>query len=140
MKKILMICDIMYNLFTSDGVHYIPEGGLLKVNNSDGKYYTFRTQINYNQVLSEKHAIEAIAGFEYREAKDRTIVSMLFGYDDQSQTNTTHLLDFDAIRNLTSTDLGTNYSPLEVSDLINYGTTETLHRFYSLYFNANYTI
>lgn len=129
----------LYNLFTSDGVHYIPEGGLLKVNNSDGKYYTFRTQINYNQVLSEKHAIEAIAGFEYREAKDRTIVSMLFGYDDQSQTNTTHLLDFDAIRNLTSTDLGTNYSPLEVSDLINYGTTETLHRFYSLYFNANYT-
>lgn len=129
----------LYNLFTSGGVHYIPEGGLLKINTSDGKYYTFRTQANYNQVLAEKHAIEAIAGFEYREAKDRTTASMLFGYDDQSQTNTTHLLDFDAIRNLSSTDLGTDYSPYEVTDLINYGTTETLHRFYSLYFNANYT-
>lgn len=129
----------LYNLFTSEGVHYIPDGGMLGVNTDNGNYYTFRTQASYSQALREKHVLEAVAGFEYRETKGRSTNSMLFGYDDQTQTNVTAMMNFDVIRNLKSTDLGANYTSGFNPAKDGYPTTETLHRFYSLYFNGNYT-
>lgn len=128
----------LYNLFTSSGVHYIPEGGMLKIGTSEGKYYTFRAQATFDRVFKDKHAVEAVAGFEYRDALERTTFSTLYGYDDQSQTNTTHLVNFDDLQSLNSSDLGTNYPPTG-SDPTEFTTSETLHRFYSLYFNGNYT-
>lgn len=134
----------LYNLFTSEGVHYIPEGGMLNLNTENGAYYTFRTQGNYTQTFSGKHDVEAFAGFEYRQTRMRTTSSLLLGYDDQTQTNLTSMLNFDAIRLLESSDLGTDYSPAGSSPVNSYmgggfNTSETLHRFYSLYFTGNYT-
>ena len=128
----------LYNLYTSGGTHYVPEGGLLQVSTTEGKYFTFRTQATFNRTFADKHAVEALAGFEFRESRDRTTASMLYGYDDQTQTNLNHLLNFDAIQNQSSTDLGVNYSAYG-SAPTNFATTDVLHRFYSLYFNGNYT-
>ncbi len=134
----------LYNLFTSKGVHYIPEGGMLNIATEKGAYYTFRTQGNYTQTFGGKHDVEAFAGFEYRQTKMRKTSSLLLGYDDQTQTNLTSMLNFDAIRLLTESDLGDDYSPYGSSPVGEYAgggfnTSETLHRFYSLYFTGNYT-
>ena len=134
----------LYNLFTSKGVHYIPEGGMLNIATEKGAYYTFRAQGNYTQTFGGKHDVEAFAGFEYRQTKMRTTSSLLLGYDDQTQTNLTSMLNFDAIRLLTQSDLGDDYSPVGSSPVNSYmsggfNTSETLHRFYSLYFTGNYT-
>lgn len=130
----------LYNLFTSEGTHYIPEGGMLKSNNQNGDYYTFRTQASYSKTFAEKHAVEAIAGFEYRQARTRYTNNLLLGYDDQTQTNMNHLINFDDLQYVQSSDLGMGYSPLGSAPTeSDFATSETLHRFYSLYATAGYT-
>lgn len=134
----------LYNLFTSGGEHYIPDGGMLNIDTENGGYYTFRTQANYTPVFGGKHALEVNAGFEYRESKVRSTSSLILGYDDQTQINTNHMIDFEKLHTLSFTDLGKDYSPLgsnpaEKADNGNaYYTSETLHRFYSYYFTGNY--
>lgn len=130
----------MYNLFTSDGTHYIPDGGMLKSNNQNGDYYTFRTQASYGKTFAEKHAVEAIAGFEYRQARTRYTNNLLLGYDDQTQTNMNHLVNFNDLQYVQSSDLGMGYSPIGFAPTENdFSTSETLHRFYSIYATAGYT-
>ena len=130
----------LYNLFTSGGTHYIPEGGMLQTQNERGAYYTFRAQANYNKTFRDKHDVEALLGFEYRDTHTRSKASTLYGYDEQTQTNTTHLVNFDALQYLTTTDLGENYSPSGSAPTEdNYRTTDVLHRYYSIYFTGNYT-
>lgn len=130
----------LYNLFTSGGTHYIPEGGILRNQNERGAYYTFRAQANYNKTFADKHEVEALAGFEYRDTSTRSKASMLFGYDDQTQTNTMHLINFDELQNLYSSDLGSNYSPMGSGPTEDdFRTTDVLHRYYSIYFTGNYT-
>ena len=133
----------LYNLFTVDGVHNIPDGGMLDVRTENGGYYTFRTQADYASTFAEKHAIEASAGFEFRETKTRATSSMLFGYDDQTQVNANNMMNFEKLLELNKSgvsDLGENYSAMgsfPASDA--FRTSEILHRFYSLYFTGNYT-
>ena len=127
----------LYNLYTSGGTHYIPEGGLMQISTTEGKYFTFRAQGSFSRTFADDHAVEAIAGFEFRESKDRTTSSLFYGYDEQTQTNLNHMMNFDAIQNLSASDLGENYAPS--GTITESTTTDVLHRFYSLYFNANYT-
>lgn len=96
----------LYNLFTSGGVHYIPDGGMLNIDTENGAYYTFRTQANYGQEFNEKHAVEAAAGFEYRETKTRSTHTLLLGYDDQTQSNLTNMVNLKDLRDLQDSDLG----------------------------------
>ena len=127
-----------YNMYTSDGIHYIPEGGMLDSNNEKGDYYTFRTQANYTKTFKEKHEIDAIAGFEYRQTHTTTGNNILLGYDNQTQTNMNHLINFNDLTNLQSTDLGINYVPYGAPKEEDFATSDVLHRFYSLYFNGSY--
>ena len=130
----------LYNLATSDGVHHLPEGGMLSTNNQNGDYYTFRVQGNYARTFAEKHAVEAIVGFEYRQTHNRYAKNVLLGYDDQTQTNMNHLINFYDLNQLQSSDLGTSYSPAgALPSEEDFKTQDVLHRFYSLYANANYT-
>ena len=69
----------LYNLFTSGGTHYIPEGGMLQTQNERGAYYTFRAQANYNKTFRDKHDVEALLGFEYRDTHTRSKASTLYG-------------------------------------------------------------
>lgn len=130
----------VYNLFTSGGKHYMPEGGLMDQSNNEGNYYTVRGQASYNKVFAEKHAVSAIAGYEYRETYSRSMQSRLYGYDEQTLSNNTGLVNFKDLTTLKSTDLGKNYSPEYVfiaSEVAN--ATHVKHRYESIYGTANYT-
>ena len=129
-----------YNLFTSGGVHYLPEGGMLDQSTTEGNYYTFRAQATFDKTFAEKHSVSAIAGFEYRQAFTRGVRSRLYGYDDQTLTNNTGLIDFSTLNNLKSSDLGPLYSPQYafIASLVA-DVDEVKHRYESYYFTANYT-
>lgn len=60
-----------YNLFTSNGKHLLPEGGVMNEMNYERNYYTFRLQANYDKTFLDKHEINAVAGYEYRYTRDR---------------------------------------------------------------------
>ncbi len=128
-----------YNYFTSQGVHYFPEGGLLNLKTTEGTFYTFRLQANYEKTFVEKHAVELAAGLEYRQTLTRSTSSDLMGYDDRTQTNCNTTVNFDLMRNLQSSDLGDLYRPNGAQFDGDFYTKEILHRFHSFYFTGNYT-
>lgn len=130
----------LYNLFTSDGVHYMPDGGTLETESNEGNYLTFRMQTTYDKVFAEKHAISAIAGYEYRQTYNRSTTNMMYGYDEQTLTNNTGSMNFSKLLTLKSSDLGSLYSPAYMfisSDVAS--STHTKHRYKSYYATANYT-
>lgn len=129
----------LYNLYTYKKKHYMPDGGILDTNTSEEAYYTFRSQANYEKVFAERHAIDAILGFEYRETKTRSNSSELLGYDDQTQTNTTSLTNLYDAYKLEHCDINSVISPVGYRIGNNFTTNDILHRFYSIYFTANYT-
>lgn len=128
----------LYNLYSYKQKHYLPDGGLFNTDTSEGGYYTFRTQANFDKIFAEKHAVEAIFGFEYRQTQNRSNTGQLVGYDDQTQTNTTSLTNFFDAYKLEHCDINDVLSPVGYR-LGNYSSSDVLHRFYSLYFTANYT-
>lgn len=130
----------LYNLFTKDGKHYIPDGSRLDHSSSEGNYYTFRMQATYDKIFAQKHAVSAIAGFEFRQTYSRTSQSQVYGYDDQTLTNTSGQVNYAILKTLKSTDLGSIYTSSSVfnsNDVA--GITEGKHRYESYYFTANYT-
>ena len=130
----------IYNLFTSGGKHYMPEGGTLDTKSSEGNYLTFRSQATYDKVFAEKHAVSAILGYEYRQTYGRSVRSCLYGYDEQTLTNNTGLTNFADLLTLKASDLGSIYSPAYMfisSDVA--GSTHSKHRYKSYYATANYT-
>ncbi len=129
----------LYNLYTSGGKHYIPEGGMLKTKHQTGDYYTFRIQADYAKTFKQKHAVEALAGFEYRQVHDKYANDLLLGYDDRTQTNMNNIINFNDLIYLTQTDLGDNYAPTGATSSDDFKTSDVLHRFYSVYFNGDYT-
>ncbi len=132
----------LYNLYTDiDGTHHIPDGGQLQTATSEGAYYTFRAQTDYSREFQEKHRIEALAGFEFRQSQFKSMSSMLLGYDEQSQTNNMGTTNLGNLKDLegASSALGASYSMVGAPSGDNYTSSDVLHRFYSLYFNGNYT-
>jgi len=131
----------IYNLFTYKGIHSLSDGGLLKVNNSDGGYYTFRAQTEYLKTFANKHVVNFLAGMEYRQTHATTTGTTLIGYDDQTQTNTMNNTDLHTLSQTYYTDLGTNfnYKPFSATNkMYNFNSSDVLHRFYSYYFNGGY--
>lgn len=130
----------IYNLFTSGGVHYMPEGGQLNVTSGEQNYFTFRTQAAYDKTFAGKHELNAVAGYEYRQTYSRNTQNRLYGYDEQTLTSATGLINFKDLINLQTTDLGTNYTPQDVfssSDVADIGCVR--HRYLSYYATADYT-
>ena len=143
---------VIRNAFTtsSRGVitHLTPEtGGVKRFNNTDGRYWTARGQVNYMKTFG-KHAINALAGIEFRETKTWGNNSILLGYDDQLQTHMTDKLDFATMYN-------TQYNSYMYESQRGYPTrqfafnpyiasgmdivTERKHRYGSGYANFTYT-
>lgn len=120
--------------------HYIPSGGQLNTTTEEGAYYTFRLQTDYNKVFGGKHEVNAAAGFEYRQSKYKTNSNLLLGYDDQTQTNNQGLVNFGELTQIQGQQsaLGTDYYMYGAPEADEFNTTETLHRFYSLYFTGSY--
>lgn len=132
----------LYNLYTNDsGVHMLPDGGMLKSRNAEGAYYTFRTQTDYSHEFAEKHNVEALLGFEYRQTHYKSNGYTFIGYDDISQTNNMGTSNLGLLKDYDGTisALGNNYSAYGAPDGNDYLSSDVLHRFYSIYFNGSYT-
>lgn len=121
--------------------HNLPDGGQLRTNTSEGAYYTFRAQTGYEHTFAEKHAVEALAGFEFRQSRTRTDSNILLGYEDQTQTNRNALVNYAELKNLefAPSALGEHYTMFGAPDSDSFTTSDVLHRFYSLYFTGSYT-
>ncbi|MCC8113266.1 MAG: SusC/RagA family TonB-linked outer membrane protein [Bacteroidales bacterium] len=139
-KDSYFIRDI-YDLYTytSSGsvVHAVPEGGICQTKTVEGAYYTFRAQTNYNRTFFDKHEIDALAGFEYRQTHRQGENNTLYGYDQKTLTNSNILTDWYTIYNASKVSvLGSDYTVTGAP--IAFGTSDTLHRYYSYYFTGNY--
>ncbi|MBR5350232.1 MAG: SusC/RagA family TonB-linked outer membrane protein [Prevotella sp.] len=126
---------------TSIITHYIPEGGKLVTTNNEGAHYTFRAQTAYSHEFAGKHAVEALAGFEFRESHTKSYGNILLGYDEQTQSNRSNMVNYGLIKemDLKPSVLGVNYAMSGAVDNSTFSTSDVLHRFYSLYFTGNYT-
>lgn len=135
----------LYNIYTgktADGItHNFPDGGMLKTRTGEGAHYTFRAQSAYEHTFAERHAINVLAGFEFRETQTKTAQNLLVGYDDETQTNLNGMVNFglwDGLKKGASV-IGSSYTMIGAPTSRDFYTTDMLHRFYSIYFNANYT-
>lgn len=61
-----------------------PKGSLLRTQNSVMKNLTVRGQVNYEQQFGSSHSINVIAGGEIRDIVNRSALSALAGYDEQT--------------------------------------------------------
>ena len=92
----------MYNAYTNVDAfgnvsHLTPaSGGIRAAQNTDGKYWTARGQLNYANTFG-KHEIVALAGMEFRETLYAGTSSLMLGYDDQLQNASTQTIDFATI-------------------------------------------
>ena len=149
----------LYNLYTTEGYsmeedwdtgemiatrtvkHNIPDGGKLDTRTSEGSFYTFRLQTDYQKVFASKHTVEGAAGFEFREIHTKTNGNLLMGYDDQTQSNSNNLINYGELKDIQGqgSALGPNYTLYGAPTGDDFTTTDELHRFYSLYFTGGYT-
>ena len=99
----------IYNAYTivsptGDVSHLTPaSGGFRAAQNTDGRYWTARGQLNYAGTFG-KHEIVALAGLEFRETLHAGTSSLMLGYDDQLQNSSTQTIDFATLSQ-------TRYSP-----------------------------
>jgi len=137
---------MMYNSYTAldkptgTVTHHIPDGGMLNTVTSDGAYYTFRAQTSYDNTFADKHEINAVAGFEFREQRTKTYGNVLLGYDDQTQTNSNSMVNWGVLKDVegTASAMGSDYAMVGAPDSDSFTTSDILHRFYSIYFTGNY--
>lgn len=139
-----------YATLGSDGkvTYQTPEtGGMLRTTNTDGEYWTARTQANFNKNFG-KHAISAIAGLEFRDTKYNGTKSLALGYDEQLQNSSTHTVDFGTLSQIQYSDyyMSTGYgfpsNQFAFSPYLEDGmgvVVEQHHRYASGYFNLTYT-
>lgn len=136
----------MYNMYTildkvtGKPVHYLPNGGMLATTTSEGAFYTFRAQTQYDHLIADKHDLQVAGGFEFREQKENTYANVLLGYDDQTQTNSNYMINWENLKNLagSASIFGPDYPMYGAPDGGSFSTSDILHRFYSLYATANY--
>ena len=115
--------------------HAVPDGDLLQTANTSSQFYTFRAQTQYAHEFG-KHAVDVLAGFEYRQTHTKTDENLLYGFDKQTQTNQNLQTDWAFLQNPTTGVLGSDYTPNGA--LTDFDTSDVLHRYYSYYFTANY--
>ena len=136
----------LYNLYTAydkasaSVKHYIPDEGMLKATTSEGAYYTFRAQTNYDNNFGGKHDINAVVGFEFRQQNTKTYGNVLLGYDDTTQTNSNSMVNWGVLKDIegSGSALGSDSYMYGAPTNDSFTTGDILHRFYSVYFTGNY--
>lgn len=116
--------------------HNIPYGDILQTSTVQSQFYTFRAQTHYERTFLDRHNIDLLAGLEYRQTHTTNDNNLLYGYDHDTQTNLNLLTGWNFINNPTTGVMGTNYPVYGAPS--SFDTSDTLHRFFSYYFTANY--
>lgn len=108
----------------------VPPGGIFKTGNSDFTTQTYRAQLNYNKIWSQKHEITAIAGAEARKYFTRSnLQKFLYGYNENTRTS----INVDTKKEDYIQYFG------DIGQLPDEGTiNDNSNRFTSLYANASY--
>lgn len=123
--------------------YMIPEtGGRLVNDNRKGDYWTTRGQLNYSKVFAQKHAVDLLAGMEFRQTRSRGTRGLLMGYDDQLQTQNTANMNLVELRAWQSNPYYYDMNTVSFFGLIESGMgliPEEWHRFASGYGNMTYT-
>ena len=115
--------------------HAIPEGGLLSTSHTLNRFYTFRAQTHYAHEFG-RHAIDALAGLEYRQTHTTTDNDLRYGYSYDTQTNLNVMTDWAFLNKPTTGVLGADYPVYGAPT--SFATTDVLHRYFSWYFTGNY--
>lgn len=118
-------------------------GGKLATTNTKGDYWTARGQAEYQRSFG-KHAIDAIAGTEFRQTRVKGTAGLLLGYDEQLQSQNTTAVSFPALyayKATTAFKPGFNTAGVYNTYFSNaIGVIpDVVHRFNSNYANATYT-
>lgn len=117
--------------------HHVPDGGMLQTYENKGSYYTFRVQTNYNNTFLDRHEVNALVGFEYRDVHSHYSQNTRVGYDPQTLTNQIVKTDWDFINGWGNASiLGPEYMANGIYGT--FGDGDTLHRYLSYYMTANY--
>ncbi len=114
----------------SGNINYIvPLGGIQSVFNSTLESQNIRGQLSFDKTFN-KHAVNAIAGTEIRQAHNTGNGSSFYGYDD----NTLIYSNIDYV-NAYPTYINGSYATIPNIS----GLTDGLNRYVSLYMNGSYT-
>lgn len=120
----------------------LPAGGRLATSNVKSPSYTARAQANYDKEIG-KHSISVIAGTEFRQTRSYGTKGVLFGYDEQLQTQATAAIDYNTLSSYSTVFWNSGVWPsfMEYQMYINgFGlSTDTRHRYASGYTNFTYT-
>lgn len=126
--------------------YLIPEsGGRLTTEDTRGDYWTARGQLNFRRIFADKHTVDFLGGFEFRETRNRGTKGLLLGYDDLLQSQATTNVNFKELHDLQST---TFFCPGYPASQWGYEShiepflglvPEQHHRYASGYMNATYT-
>ena len=126
--------------------YLVPQtGGMLTTGNTDSDSWTWRGQTNYDKAFG-RHAVNAVAGLEFRETKSRGINGLLLGYDEQMEVSSTATVDFNTLNNteyapyLYGGQYESRYMAYEAYiEKAMSPVAEQRHRYASGYFNLTYT-
>lgn len=109
----------------------LPSGSIMNLSNSLKESFNFRNQINFNRIIADKHAINAIAGLEISQMKSNdTNYAPTYGYDPDHLTVGIFPNGTKNLKNWTGNDLAIDY--------INKFSYH-LDRYFSAYGNIAYT-
>jgi TonB-linked SusC/RagA family outer membrane protein len=109
----------------------IPLGGILDLSQSSMSSHNFRTQLNFDQVLNNKHRVSAITGYEIRDTRTRINYNRYYGYD--SEHAFVRPVDYINAYPVYTNPAGRANIPFVDRE------TEQVDRFVSYYANASYT-
>jgi TonB-linked SusC/RagA family outer membrane protein len=138
---------MMRNAYTreDDGSweYMIPEtGGRLVTENRKGDYWTTRGQVNYAHLFGQKHAVDFLAGMEFRQTRYKGTRGLLMGYDEQLQSQNTANLNMVELRAWQTNPYYYDMNTVSFFSLLENSTgliPEEWHRFASGYGNLTYT-
>lgn len=84
---------------TADRYNYmIPEyGGQLVNETRQSNHWTARAQVSFSRIIAKDHAVDAIAGLEFREVNSKGNRNLMLGWEEQLQSHSTTLVSYPAL-------------------------------------------
>ncbi|UII28193.1 SusC/RagA family TonB-linked outer membrane protein [Fulvivirga maritima] len=71
-----------------DYYYFLPEGGIIQNWEEDFFQYNWKSQLQYNTFIGDKHEVDALIGSELRRSDSKLINTQGFGYDENALTTT----------------------------------------------------
>ncbi|MDR1415220.1 MAG: SusC/RagA family TonB-linked outer membrane protein [Odoribacteraceae bacterium] len=136
-----------YTVKTGDAYSYmIPEnGGKLATVNTRAENWTARGQLDFARDFADKHAVNLIAGMEFRQTRSSGTRGLLLGYDEQLQSHATTSVNLPALSAFTQSTFFATGFPVKaymydvyIAPAID-PVPEQVHRYASGYANVTYT-